>query len=202
MPSEQTVDEALVTAVSNTDDAVGVESSHWYIAIVNNHSERGCSERLSLLGYDNYVPIQHVTVTGKNGRKHEVTRVVLPALVFVRTNERIRRTQVAVLPFINRFMTDPARRNNPRLNSPVAIIPDDQMQAFRCMVENADVPVQMEGVLYHQGDRVRVSRGKLAGLEGFVSKTNEGKTRLCVSLDILGCASVEMDQSCLEKVIS
>lgn len=200
MPSEQTVDKALVTAVQDTDDAVGVlHPLHWYIAIVNNRSERSCSEKLSALGYENYVPLQQTPRSGKDGKRRMVTRIVLPALVFVRTNEKERRTRVAALPFIKRFMTDPAQKNNPMSNSPVARIPDSQMQAFRYMIDNADSPVQVGINPYHVGDKVRVIRGKLSGLSGLVCKTSEGKSRLYISLDILGTASVEMDQAFLEK---
>lgn len=200
MLSKHAVDQALVTAAQNADDTVGVTPLHWYIAIVNNRSEKSCSDKLAALGYESYVPVQTVVRTRKGGKKVYVNHVVLSALVFVRTSEKDRKTHVAALPFIKRFMTDPAKRGNPSMASPVAIIPDHQMQSFRFMIEHAETPVQIDGVIFHPGERVKVVRGHLAGMEGTVRLTAEGKSRLCISLDILGCASVEIDKSYLELI--
>lgn len=62
----------LGTTVQKTDDAVGIfrndqEKKHWYVAVVNNRSEKACQDRLrkrlknetdSEKAYEVYVPIQ------------------------------------------------------------------------------------------------------------------------------------------------
>ena len=102
MSLEQTVDTAIMTAAPKADDAVGVLSLHWYIAIVTNHSENKCASQLASLGYETYVPVQKVTRTGKNGKKNLIDKVLLPAMVFVKASESDRRKHIAFLPFINR----------------------------------------------------------------------------------------------------
>lgn len=196
MQLKKTVDEAFATAANGADDAVGVESSKWYIAIVNNHSERICSEKLTALGYENYVPTQTVIHKWKNGKTKTIDQVVLSSMVFIRTTEHNRKARLVTLPFIKRFMTDPARKGA----SPVAVVPETQMKAFRFMMEHADSPVLVGPAVIKQGDRVRVVSGRLTGMEGIVSRSPEGKSRLYLSLDILGSASVEIDRNCLEPL--
>ena len=71
-----------ITPVTDVvDGAVGVEETHWYVAIVNNNSERSVAERLKDRGmegaYESYVPIQREKRVWKNGRKKEIDRVLL-----------------------------------------------------------------------------------------------------------------------------
>ena len=83
-------------------DAVGLEKSEprrWYIAIVNNKSERLCQERLEQRiadqpadkrDYEVYVATQkkcHVTASGKRTLKE---RIVLRALVFICCTDSLR----------------------------------------------------------------------------------------------------------------
>jgi len=187
------------TTAQKADGAVGVRNSHWFIAIVNNNSEKICAEKLLRLGYETYIPSQTETRLRRNGRRKNVERIVFPALVFIRTTEAGRRTAVN-LPFIKRFMVNRAGEENKFRRHPIAVVPDVQMERLRFMLERADAPVSIEPAVFRYGDKVRVIRGNLAGLEGQVLKTPDGKSRIFVSLDILGCASVEIDRASLEIV--
>lgn len=82
----------------------------------------------------------------------------------------------------------------------MAVIPDKEMAVFRRMLEQDELPVTFDetGMSYSAGDKVRVVVGKLAGLEGTVTRTDDNRRHLHVSLDILGSASVEVDSSWLE----
>lgn len=58
-----------IAAVPHTGagDAGGVSRPNWYVAIVNNNSEKEVRERLALLGYDTYVATQWQTKIWRNG---------------------------------------------------------------------------------------------------------------------------------------
>jgi ribosomal protein L24 len=60
------------------------------------------------------------------------------------------------------------------------------------MLYNSDTPVTIEPVPLKSGDKVRVIRGKLSGLEGLVHSYAEGDVYICVSLNLLGCAKVSI----------
>lgn len=193
------------------DGAVGVsaapaaesENKHWYIAVVGNRTERLCARRLADKGFESYVASQWEIRHWANGRKKRVERLVLRARVFVRATEKDRLAIVARLPYIYRFVTDPSRRPSPDAWAPVAVIPDRELALFRQMLGQEEYPVTLEEshVHYDIGDRVRVKSGKLAGLEGVVNLQDKAESsRLHVSLDLLGCAIVEIDKHFLEKI--
>lgn len=187
------------TTADRTDGAVGISATHWFIAIVNNNSEKNCQEKLSKFGFECYVPVQTETQIRPNGRKKKIDRIVFPAMIFIRTTEKDRK-EVVNLPFIKRFMVDRAGNTNKFNKHPIAIIPDSQINQLRFMLENADQPVDISPMSFNFGDRVRVVRGKLQGLEGHIARTPEGKSKIVISLECLGCASVEIDRCSLEAI--
>lgn len=202
---EVAFDKSLHPTANDAADAVGVQFSnkkHWFIAVVKHGNEKICGKILTDLGYENYVPYQRELRQYASGRRKWVDRLVLTSKVFVRTTEEDRLKNVVTLPIIYRFMVDPSRRANNMGHAAAAVIPDKEMDAFRRMIEQDELPVtyQETGAVFAEGDKVQVVVGKLSGLEGTVIRTVEGKHRLYVSLDILGSASVEIESSWLKTI--
>lgn len=210
---ESTPKQVTGTTVQKTDDAVGIsksqkEAKHWYVAIVNNKSEKTCLEKLqqhlkdqfdSEQTYDVYVPIQQELRVSRDGKRKKVDRIVFPALVFIRCTDRVRRKEIVYLPYIKRFMVNIAGvpQNSHR---PVAVIPDYQMHSLMRMVNDAESEVSIESHPLHLGERVRVNGGKLVGLEGNVWEESDGSTSLVIMIDILGCAKVTIARDLLEPI--
>lgn len=205
--------QTLSTTVQKTDDAVGVlrsnkEAKHWYVAIVNNKSEKACLEKLQQHlksrsaaeeTYEVYVAIQQEMSVRRDGKRRKVDRIVFPALLFIRCTERLRRKEIVYLPYIKRFMVNIAgERQDTR--RPVAIIPDDQMHKLMRMVNDAEEQVTIESRPLHLGERVRVNGGKLVGLEGNVWEDSDGSTSLVIMIDMLGCAKVSIARDLLEPI--
>ncbi len=176
------------------DDAVGVQSADqrkWFIAIVNNHSEKKCSEALERAGYTVYVPTQKEKRVWKNGTKKTVDRVLIPSKVFIRCTEQ-ERLEVVKNTYIKHFMVDHTSRGQYG-NHLIATIPNHEIENFRRYIERADEPIQFDAVAYKQGDRVKVIDGQFKGVDGYVIQYTEGKANLVISLGILGCAKMEVD---------
>lgn len=202
---EVTLDKTSITTVNDTADAVGIQNSaqkHWFIAVVKHGNEKICGKVLTDMGYENYVPFQRELRQYANGRRKWVDRLVLTSKVFVRTTEDDRLKNVVTLPVIYRFMVDPSRRSNNMGHASAAVIPDKEMDMFRRMLEQDELPVTIDetGSVFSEGDKVRVVVGKLAGLEGRVMRMTDNKHRLYVSLDILGSASVEIESYWLKTI--
>lgn len=181
-------------------DAVGVPDRKWYVAIVNNNTEKICGYRIAMLGYDTYVPIQEETHRWKNGRRKTIDRVVIPSKVFIRCTEEERMKNIVTQPYINRFMTNRAGTTNEYGGKPLAVVPDREIEKLRFILFNSDCTVTIESQPLHKGDRVRVVRGKLMGLEGFVARRGDGGTDLLVQLEILGCARMNISKDDLERI--
>lgn len=199
--------------VTPTDDAVGVPKTakngkHWYIAIVNNNSEKLCCERLltriasqpdSEKDYEVYVAAQKEMRTWRNGRRKLVERIIFPTLVFIRCTDLMRRKEIVFLPYIKRFMVNIAGspENGHR---PVAVIPDQQMRSLMRMVSDAESDVTIDPRPLRRGEKVRVNGGKLMGLEGYVLRCPDNSTSLVIDIGILGSAKVNISRDLLDPI--
>ncbi len=184
-------------AVNVVDGAGGVEKSYCFVAIVNHNSEKQFAEILNKKGYVNYLPTQQEIRVWKNGRKSKVDRVVMPSLVFVYCTEQERKG-VVKLPFIYRFMTDRAASADKNTCKRLAKITDTEISRLKFMLGQSDIPVVLTSCEYRKGDRVRVIRGGLAGLEGTVTNLKSSKSELMVELGVLGCATLSIETVNLE----
>lgn len=182
----------------DVDGAVGVPESQWFVAVVNHKSERTVCDRLTDQNYECFIATQQEMRVWRNGRKSKVDRVVIPSTVFIRCTERERR-RIVTFPYINRFMTDRAGTKGELMHRPLAVIPDKQIMTLRFMLCQSDTPVTVGGN-YRKGDRVRVVRGKLKGVEGEVLDMPDGTKDLVVRIDFFGCARLSIDPLNLEHI--
>ena len=90
-------------------------------------------------------------------------------------------------------MTDSGRNDFAR-------IPAHQMESFMRMVEEAEKSVVIDPKRIRLGDRVRIKSGRLAGLEGNISREPNGTTMLAIRVDFLGYAKMECSTKILELV--
>lgn len=183
------------------DNAVGVPKSSWFVAIVKHNSEKKTSEQLSKMGIVNYLPVQKENRVWKNGRKATVDRIVIPSAVFVNCTEQKRR-EIVNLPFIYRFMTNRAATSPDSTTRPIAVIPDHEIDRLKFMLNQADVPVTISEKPFKSGDKVKIIRGELAGLEGEVMDMKNAKSEMIVALDCFGCARLSIDTANLELIAS
>lgn len=188
----------IATVSNGVGDAVGVPKMYWFVAIVKNNTEKSASEKLEKMGFNPYLPTQKEIRIWKNGKRVIIERVVISSIIFVNCTEDERK-EIVNLHFINRFMTDKAGTltNNTK---PLAIIPDSQIKTLQFMLGNSDTPVTITSRPFMKGDKVRVIRGKLKGLEGEVIDLSKDKTELVVGLDFFGCAKLTTDTINVEVI--
>lgn len=189
----------LAAATDGVDDAVGVEKSQWFVAIVNHNTEKSCAEKLEKLKIEHYLPTQTEYKVWKNGRKAKIERVVIPSTIFIKCTESERR-EIVKLPFINRFMTNKAGVSKNPSQKPLAIIPDNQIHLLKFMLNQSDIPVDIIGEKFKAGDNVRIIRGDLAGLEGVVLDMKNPKSEFLISINIFGYARLIIDTINLTKI--
>lgn len=188
-------------------DAVGVERTipenplrrksdqkHWYIAIVNNKSEKLCRDKLEKRiasqpegekDYEVYIASQKEMCLLPSGKRKQVDRIVF------------RRKEIVHLPYIKRFMVNIAGERSGGIR-PVAFIPDEQMVKLRRMLDDSEEPVIIDPRPLPLGARVRINGGKLHGLEGNVLEVEDGNLNFVIRVDLLGCAKVNITRDLLE----
>ena len=183
------IDNVLAPVAPNTDDAVGVSNRHWFVAIVNNRSEKSVAEKLTKMGVEHYLPLQPKLHIWKSGKRVMIDKILIPAKIFIYCTEQERR-ELVTLPFIKRFMTNIAGTSSTSSNKPLAMVPDHEMFKLKFMLGAADSEVTFSE-RFVKGQKIEVVRGLLKGLTGEVSADAEsGVSRLYVNISCLGSASV------------
>lgn len=86
-----------------------------------------------------------------------------------------------------------------RGESSPTVIPDEQMARFRFMLDYSDEAVCMNSAPLARGEKVRVVKGPLTGLVGELVMV-EGKSKIAVRLNMLGCACADMPVGYVEPV--
>lgn len=189
-------DKHNMTAPFCVGNAGGISTRYWFIAMVKNNTEKSVAEKFKKMGLECYVPIQKEYRKRKDGRKVIVDRVIIPTVVFVYCSEAER---ISILPFVNRFMTDRSLVKN-KGDKCLAVVPDVQIRTLQFMVGNSDTPVTFSATSYNVGDRVRVIRGNLAGLEGLVYVRDTNHSEIVIGLDFLGNARLTIETVNIEPI--
>lgn len=181
--------------------AVGMQSDfrNWYVAMVKNNTEISSSKILCNLGYEVFLPVQEVISIWKDGRKKKCQRILLPGLILICLTEK-QRKEVASLSFINKFLVNRAGIVNSYNCHPIAIVPNEQVQRLKFLLGDESSIVNIEPLNLRTGDKVRVIRGNLRGLEGNVYQKPNGKSYIVIKLNNLCCASVSVPLKDIEAI--
>ena len=174
-----------------TGNGVALSKKRWLVAQVRIYHEKKTSERLTKMGIENYVPVQRKTHLWSDRRK-QIDHIVIPMKIFVRVDAQEQK-DVLMLSAVSRYMVLHGE-------SAPAVIPDTQMEKFKFMLDYSEEAVDMSNTPLSPGEKVRVIKGPLRGLEGELVTLN-GKTKIAVRLDMLGCASVDMPVGYIERVV-
>lgn len=195
---------AVAGGVSSVEEK---EPRRWFVAMVMHNTEKACAQKVKPLLTDltpeaerveTYVPTQREKHLWRNGRKKMVDRVVCPSYLFIRCTESTRYLLSKYAPFVKGFIKDHARIEDNSRITPFAYITDQQMDDFRSMVEQSEMPVTIDPSSIKRGDKVKVGAGPLKGLQGYVLHDGEGKAIFAICINILGSARVEIPISYLE----
>lgn len=163
------------------------EDMAWCALYTRHQHEKTVAEMLSAKGFDVFLPLYDSLRQWKD-RKKMLTLPLFPCYVFVRGGIT-RRLQVMTTPGVHMMICTGDR---------VAIIPEEEIEAIRRAV---DGPYRVEPHPFLKcGERVRIKRGPLEGLEGILVR-KKNLCRLILSVQMLTqSVAVEIDASAVEPV--
>ncbi len=148
---------------------------------------RACSE-LSQRGIETWVPLCHVRHKWSD-RIKIIDQPIFPGYLFSRflLRDRIR---VLEAPGVKQILGIGA--------TPVSIS-QSEIDNLKTLV-NAK-PLLVAWPYLRAGQRVRIDRGPLAGVEGFVMRAEQGELRIVVSVDLLQrSVAAQIDRDCVGSV--
>ncbi len=176
--------------VNGTDERE--KCAKWLVAVlVHTNCERKVAANLDKLGIENHVAVQTEEHQWRD-RKKKIGNVVMPIVVFVRLAPD-EKTVFRRLSFIHKIITNPGCKE---LATP---IPDEQIERLKFLLHNADAKVLIVGNP-KVGDKVRLVRGPMKGLEGELSHIKENKPVVAIRIDGLGYTCVNVEKANLELI--
>jgi transcription antitermination factor NusG len=174
---------------SQKDGSIGSEDTDWWALYTRHQHEKTVAEMLSAKGFEVFLPL-YASMRRWRDRNKLLSLPLFPCYVFLRGGLN-RRLQVVTTPGVHMILFHGER---------VATVPDAEIQAIRKTVET-DCRVEPHPFL-KCGERVRVIRGSLEGVEGVLIR-KKNLFRLVLSVAMLAqSVAVEIDGSDVEPVIS
>jgi transcription antitermination factor NusG len=175
-----------VQAAHDPDLALPGDSGWWALYTRHQH-EKTVADILSAKGFEVFLPLYESMRRWKD-RNKMLSLPLFPCYVFVRGGMN-RRLQVVTTPGVHMVLSN---------GESAAIIPDAEIQAIRTTVEG---PFQVEPHPFLKcGERVRVKRGPLLGVEGVLVR-KKNLYRLVLSVEMVAQSiAVEIDASDVEPL--
>ena len=160
----------------------------WCVAYTRHQHEKSVSEMLETKGFEVFLPLYESTRRWKDRRK-VLSLPLFPGYVFVR-GAMDRRLPVLTTPGVHMIISRGER---------IATVPEEEIEAIRRTLDG-DFSVEPHPFL-RCGERVRVVRGSLQGVEGILTR-KKNLYRLVLSVDMLAqSVSVEIDALDVEPVV-
>jgi len=146
-------------------------SSAWWALYTRHQHEKTVAEMLSTKGFEVFLPL-HDSMRRWKDRQKLLSLPLFPGYVFVR-GSLDRRLQVVTTPGVHMILSS---------GEQIAVVPEEEIQAIRRAVEG---PWRVEPHPFLKcGERVRVTRGSLEGVEGILVR-KKNLYRLVLSVDML-----------------
>jgi transcription antitermination factor NusG len=160
----------------------------WYAVYTKSRHEKVVAEELWQKEIEVFLPLRNVVSKWKD-RKKEVQFPLFPGYLFVNVPIRERRLDILKVPSVVRIIGYD--------NEPVPI-PGEQIVAVRTLVFSKLPYDPFPDIVV--GDRVRVRRGPLRGMEGILVE-KKTKYRFVISVDLIQQAvACEIDAADVEKI--
>jgi transcription antitermination factor NusG len=154
--------------------------SPWCAVYTRHQHEKTIGEMLEAKGFEVFLPLYESTRRWKDRRK-VISLPLFPCYVFVRGAHE-RRLPVLTTPGVHMIISRGER---------IATVPEEEIEAIRRIIDG-QLSAEPHPFL-RCGERVRVVRGSLQGVEGILTR-KKNLYRLVLSVDMLAQAvSVEID---------
>lgn len=170
-----------------SDDGSFAEQAAWWAVYTKHQHEKTVAQVLTGKGFEVFLPL-HETMRRWKDRQKVLSLPLFPCYVFVR-GDLGRRLQVATTPGIHMILSR---------GEQIQAVPENEIDAIRRAVQGS-YRIEPHPFL-RIGERVRVTRGSLEGVEGILIR-KKNLYRLVLSVDMLAqSVGVEVSAADVEPV--
>ena len=175
------------------------DDAGWYVAVVRCNCENTIGKAIELyfqkhkIWFEYWVPMQRMVVIDKRSNKRRIKeKVLLTTFIFCHVSPDHLDT-IRFRPDVYKMLTMPGHRDIYRIS-------DKELNDYRRLVENPDLPVTPCSGPLRKGQKVRITEGKMAGLEAYVQRLSGKKATIGNEIKYISGATIEIDRSFLETV--
>ena len=175
------------------------DDAGWYVAVVRCNCENTIGRSIELyfqkhnIWFEYWVPIRKEVVIDKRSNKRRVKeKVLLTTFIFCHVSPNNLDT-IRFRPDVYKMLTMPGYRDIYRIS-------DKELNDYRRLVENPDLPVSPCSGPLRKGQKVRITEGKMAGLEAYVQRLSGKKATIGNEIKYISGATIEIDRGFLETV--
>ena len=165
---------------------------NWYVAHTRVNQELWIKKKLDELGIENFLPQEEQVRETPLGRK-TIRVLLIHGMIFIPPDKATSFSLINDHGLNIVYLKDIEGRHS-------LIVPDKQMNDFMFLLDFSDSTVEVINEELKRGDRVRVIKGPLIGLEGELLRI-KGHKRVIVRLEgVVSVATSYIPGSFLEKI--
>lgn len=175
------------------------DDAGWYVAVVRCNCENAIGQTIAeyfdnkKIWFEFWVPMRKEVVIDKRSNKRRIKqKVLLTTYIFCHVSPDYLNT-IRFRSDVYKMLTLPGHRDIYRLR-------DKEVEDYRRLVENPDLPVTPCSGPLRKGQKVRITEGKMAGLEAYVQRTSGKKATIGNEIKYISGATIEIDRSFLETI--
>ncbi|NWF71547.1 MAG: hypothetical protein HXY51_00680 [Nitrospirae bacterium] len=169
--------------------ACPAERQHWYALWTHSHCEQLVRDQLAAKEFETFYP-KIATWSRRAGTRHRILTPMFPSYLFVR--DQLTGRRYADLLGVRGLVCVLSSGDGC-----LAAVPDNEIDAIRTLVDS-DLQAVSHPYL-HAGQRVRITDGPLANVEGILIDRHAGKGLLVLSVNLFQ-RSVAVEVDCTSVV--
>ena len=175
---------------TTTDQSLGPDmgARKWYALWTKSHCEQRVCNQLAAKGFHVFLP-KIEAWSRRGGVRHCIPVPMFPGYLFLHHAMDLN-SYIEVLK--TRELVRVLGDGRDRLRDRLAVVPDAEIEAIQKVVQ-AHLPALLYPYM-HEGQRVRITEGPLAGVEGILVHTKPNKGLLVLSIELFHrSVAVEVD---------
>ena len=166
-------------------------ANHWHVLWTRSHCEQVVCEQLTAKGFHTFLPKINMW-SRRNGLRQFTRTPMFPGYLFLHhVIDRASYIEVRKVQGLVGILGERWDR--------LAVVPEPEIEAIQTMMQSS-LPVLPHPYL-REGQRVRITHGPLADIEGILEHIKSNKGRLVLSVDLLRqSVAVEIDCTVVRPV--
>ena len=175
------------------------DDAGWYVAVVRSNCERKIASSIALnfdrnhIWYESWIPMQNIVyIDRRTNKRRTKQKVFIPTFIFCHVSKK-KLNDIRFRSDVYKMLTMPGQRE-------IYQVPDVELNNYRMLVENPDIPAVVYTGPLKKGQKVRITQGKLKGLEAYVQRLAGTKALIGNEIRYVSGATIEINRAFLELV--